>query len=100
MTPELIYLALTALLVASLWIPYIVGVNVQKDVYAGDFTRPMSPNSRRGSTGRTGPISTQWNRPRPLRFWCWFCTALIRAHPGPYGPVRRSSGLGWPTRWG
>lgn len=40
MTTELIYLTLVAVLTASLWIPFIVGVNVQKDVYAGDFTRP------------------------------------------------------------
>ena len=46
MTPELFWSALTALLAASLWIPYIVGVNTAP---AGDghdradFTRPADP---------------------------------------------------------
>ena len=39
MTPELTWLALSALLAACLWIPYIVGVNTETaDV--SDFTRP------------------------------------------------------------
>ena len=40
MTIELTYLVLTAILAASLWIPYIVGVNVQSQVDTTDFTRP------------------------------------------------------------
>ncbi|MDJ0631242.1 MAG: MAPEG family protein [Rhodobacter sp.] len=40
MTIELTYLVFTALLAASLWIPFIVGVNVQKAVDTTDFTRP------------------------------------------------------------
>jgi len=40
MTIELTYLIFTALLAASLWIPFIVGVNVQREVDTTDFTRP------------------------------------------------------------
>lgn len=40
MTVELTYLVLTALLAASLWIPFIVGVTTQKAVDATDFSRP------------------------------------------------------------
>lgn len=41
MTPELFWLTLTALLAASLWIPYIVGANAtEARAIAGDLTRP------------------------------------------------------------
>ncbi|MEM1065088.1 MAG: MAPEG family protein [Pseudomonadota bacterium] len=40
MTTELFYLLMTALLAASLWIPFIVGVNVQREKDLSDFTRP------------------------------------------------------------
>ena len=40
MTPDLFWLTLTALLAASLWIPYIVGVNTTP-VAAGDENRPL-----------------------------------------------------------
>lgn len=39
MTPELFWLVLTALLAASLWIPFIVGVNTAPGDHT-DFTRP------------------------------------------------------------
>ena len=45
MTVELTFLTLTAILAASLWIPYIVGVNVTKaPVPAGP--RPHDPATR------------------------------------------------------
>ena len=41
MTPELFWLAATSLLAASLWIPYIVGVNLHPAQGPADgFTRP------------------------------------------------------------
>ena len=40
MTPELTWLSLSALLAASLWIPYIVGVNTTPAPGAADFARP------------------------------------------------------------
>lgn len=40
MTTELFYLALTALLAASLWIPYIVGVSMHPVDPMADFVRP------------------------------------------------------------
>ncbi|MEO1788339.1 MAG: MAPEG family protein [Pseudomonadota bacterium] len=40
MSVELIYLTLTALLAASLWIPFIIGVNTQAVKDMSDFTRP------------------------------------------------------------
>ena len=40
MTPELFWLTLTALLAASLWIPYIVGVSLQPERPEA-FTRPQ-----------------------------------------------------------
>ena len=41
MTTELVYLTLVALLAASLWIPFIVGVNTMAPVEGMDpFTRP------------------------------------------------------------
>ena len=40
MSVEMIYLTLTALLAASLWIPFIVGVNTQTVKDMSDFTRP------------------------------------------------------------
>ncbi len=40
MTTELTYLLLTALLAASLWIPYIVGVNMPPAKQFADFHRP------------------------------------------------------------
>ncbi|MEO0913635.1 MAG: MAPEG family protein [Pseudomonadota bacterium] len=40
MTTELFYLALTAVLAASLWIPFIVGVNMHADDKASNFVRP------------------------------------------------------------
>ena len=39
MTTELFYLTLTALLAGSLWIPFIVGVNMHADETVTDFTR-------------------------------------------------------------
>lgn len=42
MTTELFYLTLTTILAASLWIPYIVGVNKHRTETAGAFQRPMS----------------------------------------------------------
>lgn len=39
MTTELSFLTLTALLASAMWIPYIVGVNTEKDDVS-DFTRP------------------------------------------------------------
>ena len=52
MTTELMYLVLTALLAASLWIPYIVGVNTSEagseaEVDSRDFTRPGNPALQR-----------------------------------------------------
>ncbi len=44
MTVELTYLTLTAILAASLWIPYIVGVNATK-VPVPDGPRPHDPAS-------------------------------------------------------
>ncbi|MGR3511281.1 MAG: MAPEG family protein [Paracoccaceae bacterium] len=41
MTPELTWLALTALLAASLWIPFVVGVNTTPGPKPAD--RPLSP---------------------------------------------------------
>lgn len=43
MTPELIFLTLTALLAASLWVPYIVGVNAT-NAPAPDGNRPHDPS--------------------------------------------------------
>ncbi|QBF32788.1 MAPEG family protein [Thalassococcus sp. S3] len=40
MTTELIYLTLTLMLAASLWIPYIVGVNMHPQTGVDDFARP------------------------------------------------------------
>lgn len=42
MTPELVWLTLSALLAASLWIPYIVGINTEPahEDAAGAFRRP------------------------------------------------------------
>ncbi|MEL6800963.1 MAG: MAPEG family protein [Pseudomonadota bacterium] len=40
MSVEMIYLTLTALLAASLWIPFIIGVNTQTVKDMSDFTRP------------------------------------------------------------
>ena len=41
MTPELFWLSATALLAASMWIPYIVGVNLHPaSGHADGFTRP------------------------------------------------------------
>lgn len=40
MTPELTYLTLTAILAASLWIPYIVGVNKHAVEGIDNFHRP------------------------------------------------------------
>ena len=40
MTTEIAYLIATAVLAASLWIPFIIGVNIQKAVDTTDFTRP------------------------------------------------------------
>ncbi|MEL6374145.1 MAG: MAPEG family protein [Pseudomonadota bacterium] len=39
MTSELTFLALSAVLAASLWVPFIVGVNTEAKTYT-DFTRP------------------------------------------------------------
>ena len=48
MTPELTFTAWTALLAASLWIPYIVGVNTASDGHdRTDFTRPADPARER-----------------------------------------------------
>lgn len=44
MTPELWWTTCTALLAASLWIPFIVGVNVSPaEDDPSDFTRPRDP---------------------------------------------------------
>lgn len=40
MTPELYWLTLSAVLASSLWIPYIVGVNMHPVEGADDFNRP------------------------------------------------------------
>ncbi len=40
MTPELTYLTLTMILAASMWIPYIVGVNMHPQEGSDDFRRP------------------------------------------------------------
>lgn len=40
MTTELTYLTLTLLLAASMWIPYIVGVNMHPQTGIDDFERP------------------------------------------------------------
>lgn len=40
MTTELFVLTLTSVLLASLWIPYIVGVNMQKGDSSAAFDRP------------------------------------------------------------
>lgn len=46
MTPELFYLILTALLVACLWIPYIVGVNMHNKQGIGPaMTGAMDPST-------------------------------------------------------
>lgn len=41
MTTELLYLTLSAVLAASLWVPFIVGVNTEDKDFT-DFTRPPS----------------------------------------------------------
>ena len=43
MSTELLYLTLTALLAGSLWIPYVVGVNMHGDETTADFTRVPDP---------------------------------------------------------
>jgi len=44
LTPELLWLLLTALLVGSLWIPYVIGVNVTDfPGKAALFVRPPNP---------------------------------------------------------
>ncbi|MEL6201279.1 MAG: MAPEG family protein [Pseudomonadota bacterium] len=40
MTTELFYLTLTSLLLASLWVPYIIGVNMNATQETVDFTQP------------------------------------------------------------
>ena len=40
MTTELIYLIATMMLAASMWIPYIVGINMTPGGGPADFTRP------------------------------------------------------------
>ena len=40
MTPELTYLTLTMMLAASLWIPYIVGINMHPLAEGDPFDRP------------------------------------------------------------
>ncbi len=45
MTPELTWLMLTALLAASLWIPYIVGVNRHAIAGQDGFDRPNDLNA-------------------------------------------------------
>lgn len=52
MTPELTALSLIAMLAASLWIPYVVGVNTVPAGSLGnhdptDFTRPPDPSLQR-----------------------------------------------------
>ena len=52
MTSELFWLTLTAILAASLWIPYIIGVNtsgedVMNEKRSRDFTRPSDPSQER-----------------------------------------------------
>ena len=44
MTTELFYLTLTALLAASLWVPYIVGVNTTPSELPAD-NRPVDPST-------------------------------------------------------
>lgn len=55
MTTELLWLTLTAILAASLWIPYIVGVNTT--TYEGkdaEFVRPpITRRCQRGSIAAT-----------------------------------------------
>ncbi|MEO1066954.1 MAG: MAPEG family protein [Pseudomonadota bacterium] len=46
MTTELFYLTLTALLAASLWIPYIVGTNMVVSDPGPDFIRPPDLRER------------------------------------------------------
>lgn len=40
MTTELMYLTLTSLLLATLWMPYIIGVNMNATAETTDFTQP------------------------------------------------------------
>lgn len=40
MTTELTYLTLTMILAASMWVPYIVGVNMHPQTGIDDFARP------------------------------------------------------------
>lgn len=52
MTPELVWTTWTAILAASLWIPYIVGVNTSEagspaDLDSRDFSRPAEPSLQR-----------------------------------------------------
>ena len=52
MTAELYWLTLTAVLAASLWVPYIIGVNTSEpgspgDVQSRDFSRPADPSLQR-----------------------------------------------------
>lgn len=52
MTPELVWTTWTAILAASLWIPYIVGVNTSEagspaDFDSRDFSRPAEPSLQR-----------------------------------------------------
>ncbi|CTQ50805.1 MAPEG family protein [Jannaschia donghaensis] len=51
MTPELGWMAWTAILAGSLWIPYIVGINTAADGTLPDgadpFRRPQDPNLQR-----------------------------------------------------
>lgn len=46
MTPELTWLTLSALMAASLWIPFIVGVNTEDKDFS-DFTRPPNLTTMR-----------------------------------------------------
>ncbi|MEO0545170.1 MAG: MAPEG family protein [Pseudomonadota bacterium] len=40
MTSEIFYLTLTSLLLATLWVPYIIGVNMNATPEVTDFTQP------------------------------------------------------------
>jgi hypothetical protein len=45
MTPELRWLLFAALLAGSLWVPYVVGVNVTEFAGKGElFVRPLDPS--------------------------------------------------------
>ena len=71
MTTELLYFTFTAILLASLWIPHIVGINIisSSDPQAA-FNRPVDLSKMPAwFIAPIAPISTSWNSSHPLPRW-------------------------------